>query len=80
MSPKKYWLTPEVWQDVCKSFNFFRVHLIFLYAYGNISIDALLNSVSEMTVCGLTTVNLGGLTPWQHDFRCALGVRFSYRG
>ncbi|KIM52874.1 hypothetical protein SCLCIDRAFT_32289 [Scleroderma citrinum Foug A] len=66
MSPKKCWLTPpEVWQDVRRNLNFFRVHLLFftfipliasaiLYAsngkYPVSYIDALFNSVSAMTV------------------------------
>jgi Trk-type K+ transport system membrane component len=28
-------------------------------------IDALFNSVSAMTVCGLATIDLSSLTPWQ---------------
>lgn len=30
-----------------------------------IAVDALFNSVSAITVTGLTTVNLSGLTGWQ---------------
>ncbi|ETW74843.1 potassium transporter [Heterobasidion irregulare TC 32-1] len=60
--------------------NFFRIHIIFftftplifsaiLYAsngqYPISYIDALFNSVSAMTVCGLATVNLSSLTGWQ---------------
>ncbi|KDQ50869.1 hypothetical protein JAAARDRAFT_141256 [Jaapia argillacea MUCL 33604] len=60
--------------------NFFRVHILFytftplmfsgiLYAsngrYPMTYIDALFNSVSAMTVCGLATVDLSGLTGWQ---------------
>ncbi|KAI6007608.1 cation transport protein-domain-containing protein [Pisolithus orientalis] len=63
-----------------KNLNFFRVHLLFftfipllasavLYAsngkYPISYVDALFNSVSAMTVCGLSTVNLSSLTPWQ---------------
>ncbi|KAG2366187.1 cation transport protein-domain-containing protein [Suillus spraguei] len=60
--------------------NFFRIHVIFftltplifsgiLYAsngkYPVAYIDALYNSVSAMTVCGLATVNMSQLTAWQ---------------
>ncbi|KAL4064271.1 cation transport protein-domain-containing protein [Scleroderma yunnanense] len=70
----------ELWRDIRKNLNFFRVHLLFFtftplvastifYAsngrYPVSYIDALFNCVSAMTVCGLTTVNLSGLTPWQ---------------
>ncbi|KAF8841742.1 TrkH-domain-containing protein [Paxillus ammoniavirescens] len=63
-----------------RNLNFFRVHLLFftftplifsgiLYAsngrYPITYIDALFNSVSAVTVCGLATVNLSQLTPWQ---------------
>ncbi|KIK67556.1 hypothetical protein GYMLUDRAFT_257413 [Collybiopsis luxurians FD-317 M1] len=60
--------------------NFYRVHVLFFtltplifsgifYASNGefkISyIDALFNCVSAMTVCGLTTIDLSSLTPWQ---------------
>ncbi|CAL1711435.1 unnamed protein product [Somion occarium] len=60
--------------------NFFRVHVLFftftplifsaiLYASNGQHplsyTDALFNSVSAITVCGLATVDLSGLTPWQ---------------
>ncbi|KAG1855585.1 cation transport protein-domain-containing protein [Suillus subluteus] len=63
-----------------KHLNFFRIHVIFFtltplifsgifYAsngrYPVAYIDALYNSVSAMTMCGLTTVNLSQLTAWQ---------------
>ncbi|KIJ65956.1 hypothetical protein HYDPIDRAFT_110073 [Hydnomerulius pinastri MD-312] len=68
------------WRTIKKNLNFFRIHLLFftftplissavLYAssgrYPISYIDALFNSVSAVTVCGLATVNLSGLTPWQ---------------
>ncbi|KAH7909367.1 cation transport protein-domain-containing protein [Hygrophoropsis aurantiaca] len=69
-----------LWRRVRKHLNFFRVHILFfcftplifsgiLYAsngrYPVSYIDALFNSVSAITVCGLATVNLSMLTPWQ---------------
>ncbi|KAA1476458.1 hypothetical protein DENSPDRAFT_807240 [Dentipellis sp. KUC8613] len=60
--------------------NFYRIHIIFFtftplifsgifYASNGANhiayIDALFNCVSAMTVCGLATVDLSGLTPWQ---------------
>ncbi|KIK97977.1 hypothetical protein PAXRUDRAFT_135185 [Paxillus rubicundulus Ve08.2h10] len=68
------------WTSISRNLNFFRVHLLFftftplvfsgiLYAsngrYPIAYIDALFNSVSAVTVCGLATVNLSQLTPWQ---------------
>ncbi|KAF9222488.1 TrkH-domain-containing protein [Gyrodon lividus] len=68
------------WRTIRTNLNFFRVHLLFftftplifsgiLYAsngrYPIAYIDALFNSVSAVTVCGLATVNLSQLTPWQ---------------
>ncbi|KAG1846591.1 cation transport protein-domain-containing protein [Suillus subalutaceus] len=68
------------WQTIRAHLNFFRIHVIFftltplifsgiLYAsngkYPVAYIDALYNSVSAMTVCGLATVNLSQLTAWQ---------------
>ncbi|KAH7928677.1 TrkH-domain-containing protein [Leucogyrophana mollusca] len=70
----------SLWRSVRKSLNFYRVHILFfcftplifsgiLYAsnseYPVSYIDALFNSVSAITVCGLATVNLSQLTPWQ---------------
>lgn len=72
--------TANLWRGMRKNLNFFRVHLLFftfipllasavLYAsngkYPISYVDALFNSVSAMTVCGLSTVNLSSLTPWQ---------------
>ncbi|KAI6014220.1 cation transport protein-domain-containing protein [Pisolithus microcarpus] len=72
--------TANLWQGIRENLNFFRVHLLFftftplvasavLYAsngkYPISYVDALFNSVSAMTVCGLSTVNLSSLTPWQ---------------
>ncbi|KAG2043915.1 cation transport protein-domain-containing protein [Suillus americanus] len=69
-----------LWQTIRTHLNFFRIHVIFftltplifsgiLYAsngkYPVAYIDALYNSVSAMTVCGLATVNLSQLTAWQ---------------
>ncbi|KAG1861717.1 cation transport protein-domain-containing protein [Suillus subalutaceus] len=63
-----------------KHLNFFRMHVIFFTLtplifsgffyvsngrYPVAYIDALYNSVSAMTMCGLTTVNLSQLTAWQ---------------
>ncbi|TFY57734.1 hypothetical protein EVG20_g8425 [Dentipellis fragilis] len=60
--------------------NFYRIHIIFFtftplifsgifYASNGANhiayIDALFNCVSAMTVCGLATVDLSGLTAWQ---------------
>ncbi|KAG2055487.1 TrkH-domain-containing protein [Suillus hirtellus] len=68
------------WQTIRTHLNFFRIHVIFFtltplifsgifYAsngkYPVAYIDALYNSVSAMTVCGLATVNLSQLTAWQ---------------
>ncbi|KAG2073727.1 TrkH-domain-containing protein [Suillus decipiens] len=67
-------------QTIRTHLNFFRIHVIFftltplifsgiLYAsngkYPVAYIDALYNSVSAMTVCGLATVNMSQLTAWQ---------------
>ncbi|KAI6163433.1 cation transport protein-domain-containing protein [Pisolithus thermaeus] len=72
--------TANLWQGIRQNLNFFRVHLLFftfiplfasavLYAsngkYPISYIDALFNSVSAMTVCGLSTVDLSSLTSWQ---------------
>ncbi|KAI6158810.1 hypothetical protein EDD17DRAFT_976568 [Pisolithus thermaeus] len=72
--------TANLWQGIRQNLNFFRVHLLFftftpllasavLYAcngkYPLSYVDALFNSVSAITVCGLSTVNLSALTPWQ---------------
>ncbi|KAI6158813.1 cation transport protein-domain-containing protein [Pisolithus thermaeus] len=72
--------TANLWQGIRQNLNFFRVHLLFftfiplfasavLYAsngkYPISYVDALFNSVSAMTVCGLSTVDLSSLTPWQ---------------
>ncbi|KAG1737883.1 cation transport protein-domain-containing protein [Suillus paluster] len=69
-----------VWQTTRTHLNFFRIHVIFFtvtplifsgifYAsngrYPVAYIDALYNSVSAITVCGLATVNLSQLTAWQ---------------
>ncbi|KAG8220424.1 hypothetical protein J3R82DRAFT_3116 [Butyriboletus roseoflavus] len=71
---------PGFWTILRRHLNFFRIHLLFftftplicsvvLYAsngrYPIAYIDALYNSVSAVTVCGLGTVNLSQLTPWQ---------------
>ncbi|KAL0072467.1 hypothetical protein AAF712_000230 [Marasmius tenuissimus] len=68
------------WRSVKKHLNFYRVHSLFFtftplifsgifYAsngQNHISyIDSLFNCVSAMTVCGLATVDLSSLTPWQ---------------
>lgn len=68
------------WQAIRTHLNFFRIHVIFftltplifsgiLYAsngkYPVAYIDALYNSVSAITMCGLATVNLSQLTAWQ---------------
>ncbi|KAK0195856.1 cation transport protein-domain-containing protein [Armillaria mellea] len=68
------------WRHIKKHLNFFRIHLLFFaftplifsgifYAsngrYHISYIDSLFNCVSAMTVCGLATVNLSSLTPWQ---------------
>ncbi|KAG1746345.1 cation transport protein-domain-containing protein [Suillus lakei] len=70
----------NAWQTIRTHLNFFRIHVIFFtltplifsgifYAsngkYPVAYIDALYNSVSAMTVCGLATVNLSQLTAWQ---------------
>ncbi|KAG1760094.1 hypothetical protein EDD22DRAFT_955263 [Suillus occidentalis] len=70
----------SLWQTIRTHLNFFRIHVIFFtltplifsgifYAsngkYAVAYIDALFNSVSAMTVCGLATVNLSELTAWQ---------------
>ncbi|KAG1737871.1 cation transport protein-domain-containing protein [Suillus paluster] len=69
-----------VWQTIRTHLNFFRIHVIFFtvtplifsgifYAsngrYPVAYIDALFNSVSAITMCGLATVNLSQLTAWQ---------------
>ncbi|KAF8435126.1 cation transport protein-domain-containing protein [Boletus edulis BED1] len=71
---------PGLWTTLRRHLNFFRIHLLFftftpligsviLYAsngrYPIAYIDALYMSVSAVTVCGLSTVNLSPLTPWQ---------------
>ncbi|KAG7091120.1 hypothetical protein E1B28_010174 [Marasmius oreades] len=68
------------WRSVRKHLNFYRVHILFFtftplifsgifYAsngQNHISyVDSLFNCVSAMTVCGLATVDLSSLTPWQ---------------
>ncbi|KAG7449729.1 uncharacterized protein BT62DRAFT_928462 [Guyanagaster necrorhizus] len=68
------------WKHIKRHLNFFRVHLLFFaftplifsgifYAsngqYHISYIDSLFNCVSAMTVCGLSTVDLSSLTPWQ---------------
>ncbi|KAG2132282.1 cation transport protein-domain-containing protein [Suillus bovinus] len=68
------------WTTIRTHLNFFRIHVIFftltplifsgiLYAsngkYPISYIDALYNSVSAITMCGLATVNLSQLTAWQ---------------
>ncbi|OAX36883.1 hypothetical protein K503DRAFT_857719 [Rhizopogon vinicolor AM-OR11-026] len=68
------------WKSLKTHLNFFRIHVIFftltplifsgiLFAsngrYPVTYIDALYNSVSAMTVCGLATVNMSQLTVWQ---------------
>lgn len=70
----------DVWRLIKKNLNFYRVHLLFfsftplilsavLYASNGQTkisyIDALFNSVSAMTVCGLATVDLSSMTGWQ---------------
>ncbi|KAI6046356.1 hypothetical protein EDC04DRAFT_1686270 [Pisolithus marmoratus] len=72
--------TANLWRGIRENLNFSRVHLLFftfipllasavLYAsngkYPISYVDALFNSVSAMTVCGLSTVDLSSLTPWQ---------------
>ncbi|KAI6046353.1 cation transport protein-domain-containing protein [Pisolithus marmoratus] len=72
--------TTNLWRRIRENLNFFRVHLLLftfipllasvvLYAsngkYPISYVDALFNSVSAMTVCGLSTVDLSSLTPWQ---------------
>ncbi|KAI5995376.1 cation transport protein-domain-containing protein [Pisolithus marmoratus] len=72
--------TANLWRGIRANLNFSRVHLLFftfipllasavLYAsngkYPISYVDALFNSVSAMTVCGLSTVDLSSLTPWQ---------------
>ncbi|KAG9312203.1 cation transport protein-domain-containing protein [Chiua virens] len=72
--------SPGLWTTLRRNLNFFRIHLLFftfaplifsaiLYAsngrYPISYIDALFNSVSAITVCGLATVNMSQLTPWQ---------------
>ncbi|KAK0226367.1 cation transport protein-domain-containing protein [Armillaria fumosa] len=68
------------WRHIKKHLNFFRIHLLFFaftplifsgifYAsngqYHISYIDSLFNCVSAITVCGLATVDLSSLTPWQ---------------
>ncbi|KAK7036416.1 hypothetical protein VNI00_011613 [Paramarasmius palmivorus] len=68
------------WRFIKKHLNFYRVHILFFtftplffsaifYASNgqtHISyIDALFNCVSAIAVCGLATVDLSSLTPWQ---------------
>ncbi|KAJ7188712.1 cation transport protein-domain-containing protein [Mycena filopes] len=68
------------WKAIRKQLNFYRIHILFFtftplifsgifYASNGefpVSyIDALFNCVSAMTVCGLATVDLSSLTPWQ---------------
>ncbi|ESK97349.1 potassium transporter [Moniliophthora roreri MCA 2997] len=73
-------LGTRLWRFIKKHLNFYRVHILFFtftplifsaifYAsngQNHISyIDALFNCVSAITVCGLATVDLSSLTPWQ---------------
>ncbi|KAF9446528.1 TrkH-domain-containing protein [Macrolepiota fuliginosa MF-IS2] len=77
--PPPKWST-RLWSGVKNELNFYRIHLIYFtvtplffsgifYAsngrYHVEYIDALFNCFSSMCVCGLTTVNLSELTPWQ---------------
>ncbi|KAJ7772100.1 cation transport protein-domain-containing protein [Mycena maculata] len=70
----------STWKAIRKQLNFYRVHILFFtftplifsgifYAsngqYHISYIDGLFNCVSAMTVCGLATVDLSSLTPWQ---------------
>ncbi|KDQ20082.1 hypothetical protein BOTBODRAFT_125633 [Botryobasidium botryosum FD-172 SS1] len=70
----------RLWHYTYHSLNFYRIHIIFFcvtplifsaifYASNGEThikyIDALYNSVSAMTVCGLATVDLSSLTGWQ---------------
>ncbi|KAF7440982.1 low affinity potassium transporter [Pleurotus ostreatus] len=68
------------WDYVQRNLNFFRIHLIIFTITPLLSslilylsngenrisyIDALFNCVSAMSVCGLATIDLSSLTPWQ---------------
>ncbi|EIN06562.1 TrkH-domain-containing protein [Punctularia strigosozonata HHB-11173 SS5] len=77
---RSYTAWTRIRERIAASLNFYRVHtLIFtfvpliwsgiFYASNGSThiayIDALFNSVSAFCVCGLTTVDLSALTPWQ---------------
>ncbi|KAJ3572113.1 hypothetical protein NP233_g3294 [Leucocoprinus birnbaumii] len=79
MPPSHNW-TARLWTGITSELNFFRIHLIYFtvtplifsgifYAsngeYHIAYIDALFNCFSSMCVCGLATINLSSLTPWQ---------------
>ncbi|KAF8967965.1 cation transport protein-domain-containing protein [Flammula alnicola] len=70
----------SAWRRLTNKLNFFRIHLLFFtftplifsgifYAsngrYRISYVDSLYNCVSAMTVCGLATINLSSLTPFQ---------------
>ncbi|EIW54439.1 TrkH-domain-containing protein [Trametes versicolor FP-101664 SS1] len=70
----------DFWEYIFRHLNFYRIHLLFFtftplifsgifYAangqYHVDYIDCLYNCVSAITVCGLATVDLSGLTPFQ---------------
>ncbi|THV06206.1 hypothetical protein K435DRAFT_773402 [Dendrothele bispora CBS 962.96] len=70
----------RLWRSIRKHLNFYRIHIltftftplifsaIFYASNGQTHIsyvDSLFLSVSAMTVCGLATVDLSSLTPWQ---------------
>ncbi|KAG2015589.1 potassium transporter [Coprinopsis cinerea AmutBmut pab1-1] len=69
-----------LWRRCTKHLNFYRIHIlvftftplffsvIFYLSNGEVKIsyvDSLFNCVSSMAVCGLATVDLSSLTPWQ---------------
>ncbi|KAJ7099551.1 cation transport protein-domain-containing protein [Mycena belliarum] len=69
-----------MWKALRKQLNFYRIHILFFtftplifsaifYAsngqYHISYVDSLFNCVSAMMVCGLATVDLSSLTPWQ---------------
>ncbi|KAL0950517.1 hypothetical protein HGRIS_007326 [Hohenbuehelia grisea] len=72
--------TIGIWAQIKRHLNFFRIHLIVFtftplvfsavfYASNGQNhipyIDALFNCISAMSVCGLATVDMSRLTPWQ---------------
>ncbi|TFK23169.1 TrkH-domain-containing protein [Coprinopsis marcescibilis] len=69
-----------IWNRLSKHLNFYRIHIlfftftplffsiIFYLSNGEVKIsyiDSLFNCVSAMAVCGLASVDLSSLTPWQ---------------